>query len=244
VGVKHHALSGPDAGERLVLDSIQTSGLQHSDQTLRFLSISESIISDSRFERLNVECAVFGGGGLATVIEGCSFDHSRIRGGAIGRVRFVDCTFRDCELINWMCVGAEFLGCVFGGTLRRMVFDATPRSATGILAGATLLQFARNDFSAADLVDVSFRGGIDLDLQVWPDDPAYCFITNPDLAVRLIRAKFREWDTDGTRTEAWGIAGVIEFLRARGQSVQFYRLDASPVELEIAVLLRSQGAAR
>ena len=45
--------------------------------------------------------------------------------------------------------------------------------------------FIGNDLSSADLVDVDFRGGIDLTKQILPSGPDYIYIADTGMAARI-----------------------------------------------------------
>ena len=121
-----------------------------------------------KFESANFRDACFGGGREDCIYIKCSFDRSTIRAVAAGNARFVSCSFRDVEILEFFAFRVEMIDCVFSGIIRKAIFNgAVPDDMAGHLRRSKN-QFERNDFSNARLDDVAFRTGIDLKHQKWP----------------------------------------------------------------------------
>jgi hypothetical protein len=63
-------------------------------------------------------------------------------------------------------------------------------------------QFRGNDFSAADLEDVGFVGGIDLDQQRLPTGPQYVRLDRPLARIAKARPMVERWEPGEAREEA------------------------------------------
>jgi hypothetical protein len=128
-----------------------------------------------------------------------------------GFTRYVRCTFRNVELRDWTCFETEFIDCVFTGRLRKCIFNGTPLEDDRAWLGREKNEFRGNDFSGAELIDVAFRTGINLDLQRLPSGPDYLYV--PDAAAAIERAKrgLAQWKPD---TELQRLAMVIVTVKA------------------------------
>jgi hypothetical protein len=141
-----------------------------------------------------------------TVFEDCHFARTRLRWAQPGQARFVRCTFDDVDLWGWSAVAAEFIDCQFTGKLRRCKFWGKPWGdwiEPGNLRPArTVNQFRGNDFSAADLEDVGFVGGIDLDQQRLPTGPQYVRLDHSPERIARVRSIVATWEAGADRNEA------------------------------------------
>ena len=106
----------------------------------------------------------------------CRFDGADLRGADPGEARFERCTFDAARLDGWHTWSAEFVACRFAGRIHDVEFAARPPTVRVPERGGAPIEwpqneFRGNDFREAVLDDVEFVGGIDLDAQLWPDDP-------------------------------------------------------------------------
>jgi uncharacterized protein YjbI with pentapeptide repeats len=149
---------------RLVLEHRHIQDTAYSDQSLdEFLAVACTFTHCS-FERLAIRSACFVGGQTGSVYEDCSFDGSQIDCGTPGVATFIRCSFRDTDLANFFGLSISMTDCVFTGTLRKVAFyGVNPESRKRN-------EFRGNDFRGAQLVDVSFREGIDFTQQHFPPD--------------------------------------------------------------------------
>jgi hypothetical protein len=111
-----------------------------------------------------------------------------------GLSRFVRCSFRNVNIRNWLCFAVELIDCTFSGKLQQAVFNGTPLAQKRALLGRDRNEFHGNDFSAADLIDVGFRTGIDLTRQRLPSGPEYLYLPNAREAVGRARSGIMRWD--------------------------------------------------
>jgi hypothetical protein len=131
------------------------------------------------FERCDFTKAILRGSiGLRTrtVFRDCTFDRADLRRASPGQTRYERCSFEGTRLDGWRTWDAEFVACRFAGRLHDVEFDGRAPIVRISSPGAepepmAPNEFRDNDFRAAELDDVEFRGGIDLDAQRWPDDP-------------------------------------------------------------------------
>ncbi len=109
-----------------------------------------------------------------SVYRDCHFDRADLRQCNPGLARFERCSFDGAKLDGWLSWHAEFVECSFSGRLKTVVFSAGLNDdPTRGSIRTEPLEFRGNDFRAADLVEVSFSGGIDIGTQVLPEGPEY-----------------------------------------------------------------------
>jgi uncharacterized protein YjbI with pentapeptide repeats len=141
-----------------------------------------------------------------TVFEDCRVLGTRLRDARPGQARFVRCEFIDADLWGWSTVANEFVDCRFNGALRRCKFWGRPWGGWlepgSLNPKRTTNEFRGNDFSAADLEDVGFAGGIDLDLQRLPEGPQYIRLRNAQKRIERARPIVATWEPEGLRREA------------------------------------------
>ncbi|HEX2754410.1 MAG TPA: hypothetical protein VHM48_03045, partial [Candidatus Limnocylindrales bacterium] len=143
-----------------------------------------------------------------------------------GTARFERCAFDHAKLDGWRMSATELVGCRFVGPLRRMEFGGRP--VVNAVQRRERNEIRDNDFREADLHDVEFLGGVDLDAQLWPDDPTYLRLdVRPETLDRLARVVDRLPPEDRTPLAdlAWvrgRFAGQSEILVREG-TWQWYR---------------------
>lgn len=212
--------------ESAVLEDVDFAGL-HID---RFDA------SASSFNRCDFGRAVLRQASLGlpprSIYRECRFDRADLRQCDPGLARFERCSFDGAKLDNWNCAMNDFVDCRFSGRLRRVVFsgglhvdpslaEGAPPRLKALMAPYPPNEFHGNDFRNADLDEVEFRGGIDLDAQLLPDDPAYVRLDiRPEI---LARVEAYVVTLEGAeRTEA---QSLLDWLRGwyRNQPVVFTR---------------------
>jgi hypothetical protein len=169
---------------------------------------------DCDFSRVRTELLPFGDGGA--IFQRCRFHGARI--GDFGRVRIEECDFTDADLSGWFTFGADIVGCKFAGLVRHVVFTGSD------IDGRRRNEFHQNDFRDADLDDVDFRNGIDLDAQLLPEGDAYVRLR--DLPARLARTRtdVHDWHDEDERMEAIAMLDLVERVYEREPDV-FTRKD-------------------
>jgi hypothetical protein len=97
------------------------------------------------------------------------------------------------QLNGWFTWDADVIDCRFAGRLEGVVFTATD------IDGRGRNEIRGNDFRDADLVDVDFRNGVDLDAQLLPESEDYLRIRDLSSALRGARAEVGRWAADERR---------------------------------------------
>lgn len=212
-----------DPNERVALEYVKLQGADYSGRELKYFGSVGSRFERCRFDNMRVDDFSFGAGMAVSEYLDCTFDGSHLIHGG-GYARFVRCSFRNVQLRDWFCFEAEFVDCVFTGRLRKCIFNGTVPEEHRSWVGRERNEFRGNDFSGAEFVDVSFRTGIDLDLQRLLSGPDYLYV--PDAAAAIERAKrgLADWKPD---TEHQRLALVIVGVYAEdvndGQQQLFLR---------------------
>jgi hypothetical protein len=142
--------------------------------------------SETSFEQFSV------GHERQTQFVDCRFQRTRFPLGntMFHDARFQRCVFDGARLRDLRVDSAEFVDCVFRGRIWHTMFFGRP--FMGGLVDRQHNEWHGNDFSAADLVDVSFRD-IELHLQRWPDTAEYALIDRIDERVAAATASVRNW---------------------------------------------------
>jgi uncharacterized protein YjbI with pentapeptide repeats len=178
-----------------------------------------------RFDSAVIDSASFGAGRLMSEYRGCSFDSARLSMGPGGFARFVDCSFEKTNIDSWFCYNVELIDCTFSGRLRKVVFNGAVRSEDQPYVGRTVNRYEGNDFSRAELVGVSFRSGIDLDLQKLPTGDGYFTLDRAGLeSLRPLVSRFHGSDA----SEAEFFLSLREEYMDEGQEKILVRVDDYP----------------
>lgn len=104
------------------------------------------------------------------IFQSCHFTQMNFGYSTIRRCRFLDCTIDDLVTFE-----ADVLECEFTGVIRRAIFSAKPefmRIRTQEVA------ISENDFSGCKLIDVAFRGGIEITAQKFSESDRWGVLTN------------------------------------------------------------------
>ena len=147
--------------------------------------------------------------------------------------RFERCSFDGATIKEWFTHCAEFVECTFAGA--RIIgsnFFGTPFECFGWLQlrhRRERNEFCGNDFSEAELIDVSFVDGIDLDRQRLPTGPEYVRINDAQRRIDHARVCIASWDDAAARRRASSVLNVLEYFTP-GQRDLFTRKD----DLEMA----------
>lgn len=238
--------TGDQAGEELVVDRQELTGADFSGRRLRRATVVGSRLRSCLFQKVRIENAALGSGPEPSEYLDCVFDGARISH-AFGRARFVRCSFQDVILRDWNSTAFELVDCTFSGRLRNSVFYGHPDNLYVPSGDPTRNEFHGNDFSAADLVQVEFRWGIDLSRQRLPDGPDYVYL--PDLPAALARARgeVEGWPDDDRRRRARILLSTFEREVGLGQTQHLMRLSERvrrDVDAEVIDLLRGGPAQR
>jgi uncharacterized protein YjbI with pentapeptide repeats len=201
-------------------------GEDYSYRKLMQFGTIGSCLEKCKFDGAQIDCAQFGAGREMSEFIDCSFDGARMEMGPGGCARFVRCSFRDVSLHNWMCFEVELIDCVFSGRLRRGIFNGTVRAEKRVFLGREHNEFHGNDFSNMDLIDVTFRTGIDLTQQRLPSGSEYLYLTDAAAAVERAKSGLIGWQGDQElRRVALVIVDGLQKSVERGQRQMLLRAD-------------------
>jgi Pentapeptide repeats (9 copies) len=130
-----------------------------------------------------------------SVFRDCRFDGADLRRAQLGQSRFERSTFDDARLEDSDLAAAEFIGCRFAGPMARVTFHGAPTSAHAkrMDPPRPRNEFRGNDFRDADLLDVSFVTGIDMDRQRFPEDELHVRVGRFPRALSRARAEINDW---------------------------------------------------
>jgi hypothetical protein len=149
---------------------------------------------DCDFSGIRLEWLPFADG--ESVFRRCRFHRAGISSG-FGDVLLDECDFEDADLRDWFATRADIVSCRFAGRVEQVVFFGSdpddPRSRN---------EFRGNDFRDADLEDVAFRFGIDLQEQLLPEGDAYVTLWSVRERVRAARSVIRHWEDESHGAEA------------------------------------------
>jgi hypothetical protein len=129
-------------------------------------------------------------------------DGARI--GDFGEVRLERCQFVDSDLDGWFTWTADLVDCRFAGRLSGVVFNGRDTD------GSRTNEFVRNDFRDADLDDVDFRFGIDLDAQLFPQGNEYIRLRGIQERVEAVRKDVTTWPQAAARADAEEMLRLVE----------------------------------
>jgi hypothetical protein len=149
---------------------------------------------DCDFSGIRLEWLPFADGG--SVFRRCRFHRAGI-GSGFGGVRLEECDFEDADLRDWFALRADVVNCRFAGRVEQVVFFGCDPDEPG-----SRNEFRGNDFREADLEDVSFRFGIDLDAQRLPEGVEYVRLRSIDARIESARREIRMWENEAERAEA------------------------------------------
>jgi hypothetical protein len=173
--------------EEADFSDVDLSGLQ-----LQSFHASRSRFTDCDFSGLRTG-AVPRLGGCRYVR--CTFDRADLRRANFELARFEHCSFRNARIENWNSGTGEFIECTFEGKMRHVQFWGRPNGpfSVGLKPPRKRNEFHANDFRNAELWDVEFRAGIDLDAQLLPAGPEYIKLDRIIERARLVRPAIEAW---------------------------------------------------
>jgi hypothetical protein len=163
------------------------------------------------FNKLHADSVSFGEGRELTEYIDCKFDSLRFNHSIGNLARFESCSFRDVKVRGWTCFKAEFVDCTFTGRLQKCIFSGTVPEEDRPWVGRERNEFRGNDFSGAELIDVAFRAGIDLNQQKLPTGPDYLYVSDAAAAIERAQRGLADWKPE---TELQRLAQVIVTVRA------------------------------
>ena len=191
------------------------------------ISISASQLERCIFDDVHSEGVSLGGGLTQSTYTDCVFQDCDLVFGTIRNARFTRCRFLRCRLSHFFGTHLELIDCAFPETsIRQAVFHGTSNAAQKGFPARERNVFIGNDLSSADLVDVDFRGGIDLTKQILPSGPHYIYIADTRMAASIAGELAAELDAASPDTKrAKSLQQILEFYHSDGQKQQQLRLS-------------------
>jgi hypothetical protein len=160
------------------------------------LSVRDSHFTDCDFSGLRTGAVpqLWAGGGGCRYVR-CRFDEADLRRVIFGLERFEQCSFRRTRMENWNSGTGEFIDCMFEGKMRQVQFWGRPNGplSAHLDPPRARNEFHGNDFRNAELSDVEFRDGIDLDAQLLPTGPEYIKLDRIVERARRVRPAIEAW---------------------------------------------------
>lgn len=207
-------------GDRVLLKAGTYLGEDFSGRRLSDLTIVESRFDSCHFDRIVTETAIFGAGRAQSVYTDCSFVGLKVQQAIpVGNARFVRCDFRNVNLKKWFSHAAEYVDCVFSGTIQKAVFDGEVSSADREFLSRSHNEFSGNDFRGVTLRDVSFRTGVELHRQLLPGPPEYTLVEDLDAGIAAAEQEVATWDDAKlqARARAWLNVSRGDLAKGQGQ---------------------------
>jgi hypothetical protein len=130
-----------------------------------------------------------------SVFRDCYFDGADMRRARLGQSRFERCTFDDVRLDGSRAEAAEFIECRFAGRLDGVTFHGAPSGPESrrLEPRRRRNEFRGNDFRDAELFDVAFVTGVDMDLQRFPEDELHVRVDDFRRRLKKARAEVDQW---------------------------------------------------
>lgn len=214
------------APEGVIFRGASVTGVDFSELTIAHLQVEQSSFVDCDLSRTRVANGNLGLASPASTYVRCRFDEADLRGVRPGAARFEGCRFDGARLDKWFCFTSEFVDCHFSGTLREVVFSGRPfppERAEDL--GRERNAFHGNDFRTAELIGVSFVGGVDVEAQLMPTGDAYVRVPQAQARIAAVRRDLAGWTDEAARASA---ALMLEHYSTRGyedQDTIFTRRD-------------------
>lgn len=148
------------------------------------------------------------------VFRECRFDAADLRQVRPGQARFEACSFAGANLDGWVAGTAEFVDCTFAGRLCGARFYGRPwgADAEAVDPPRGLNEFRGNDFTACELLDVSFLMGIDIAAQRWPTGEQYVRLDRIQKRITRAHAEILRWGDLRARREALAMVRAVSEL--------------------------------
>jgi hypothetical protein len=212
------------------LENLDFSGRHFDSLVVR----GPSLIDGCDFSRVQFDYLLFDGDAL---VRTCSFQEVKLPSDLlIGPVRFERCVFSG-SFRNVFSHAGQFVDCTVRGRLDGCTFFGRPSGGWEKRLARGRNEFLRNDFSAAELRDCAFRGGIDLDDQVLPEGSL--LIRNVARATLALERVSKGADTESIKRSIKGLIGMLRLFVDEGQQIVFlspYDLPSIPTTLHAEIM--------
>ena len=201
-------------GTRVAFEGVTVSRVSFAGIRFQELSVAGScVFSGCDFSRVRSRyMSWLSRAEVQAVYRGCRFDHADLRDFRPEAARFERCSFDHARMDGWRSDLGEFIDCHFAGKVRNVKFWGRPYGIVAEKAGVDrpVNEFRGNDFRQAELINVSFVLGIDLDAQRWPEGPAYIRLDRLGERIQRVRAQVIRWTDLDARRDALIMLDVLQ----------------------------------
>ena len=167
----------------------------------------------------------------------CRFEGADLRAIDPGASRFESCVFDGADLRGWNASMAEFIDCHFAGRVERVRFYGRPwgSGAEDLIPARTVNAFRGNDFREAEMIDVAFVMGIEIEKQRWPQGDEYVRLDRIHQRLTRGHGAILRWKDLAPRGEAMAMMQDLSLLYRQQNEVIARRSDprrATPPEIQ------------
>jgi hypothetical protein len=163
----------------------------------------------------------------------CKFDRTHFKRVVLGQARFERCSFLNVDIRSLFSHAAEFIDCVFSGSLSASSFYGRVFSSEQEDTARVTNEFHGNDFSAMKMSDVGFLHGIDLSQQRLPVGDNYLYLRDAARALALLREKHLQSSPSSYRETVFKFLTRCETEVAEGQTQLFLCKDSEAESPEV-----------
>jgi hypothetical protein len=164
----------PEPNTDVLFEGANCTSVDFSEATFDQFYTRNSIFDECNFRQTTLN-GLFSGH-PRSIFKRCVFDEADLVGIGPGHARFEDCSFENVLIRKWFATCSEFLDCRFSGRVETSKFFGRPRGNCADEPERSVNEFRGNDFRRADLRDVGFVAGIDLEAQQLPGGSRYVLI--------------------------------------------------------------------
>lgn len=209
------------------LDRVNLRGADFSGRKLKIgVQVFESELRECLFEDMKIGQASWGSGQKQSCYFECSFNRTRMGMKSPGFAKFERCSFEDVVIRDMHTGALDLIGCRVSGTLTDAIITARPESFQVDMYGRERNVIEGNDLSEANLVGVSFRGGVDLTRNRMPSGPNYLTVLDGRRVLGSVKESLLRLPPSAERDEALVLVGVDLGNLVDGQEHVFLRRDA------------------
>lgn len=202
-------------------------GEDFSGITGKHLTVINCSFESCCFDGLKVNEVCFGGGNNFSEFNTCTFNGAKFCSTAPGFARFQDCKFLNVKIQKFLCTTVDFIDCKFSGLIKGSIFNATPVGCKRP-DKKTENMIVNNDFKASTLIDVSFRGGVDLKQQLLPTSEDCILLLEAEHKLRNMYSSVVTWADSDTRKKLLNLIKLLLFEVGEGQEDLFFGVSDFP----------------
>jgi len=214
--------------EQLFLQHQHLTGQNFSGMKLASFDSLGCTFERCNFSKLKAPHVVLAAGKEPSRYVECTFDGAKFGKLLFGPARLERCRFLDVKIENVFSHSAEFVDCVFSGSLRRSVIYGRVFGRDAEFTSRKVNEIRGNDFSSMKFFDVSFRQGVDLGLQKLPVGDDYFILETAERKLTAVRRKWVEQPSSELRKKILTYLDILLEDALDGQSEMFLCRDSAP----------------